>query len=154
MWMDVYSACLAASTVQDLSCFLFLYWGLSPPTTAERTSVWPCRKAGRRAFAHIHIQSGALCKDVGLYFHFIQLFPDNNTNICRTVPQQGGPVWWIPSSLGNYSAPYKSVRLPVGSLNVSTKGSYYILTTAGFSYLAQHFSRDSRNLTQKTCEIV
>ena len=103
---------------------------------------------------HIYIQSGTLCKDVGLYFHFIQLFPDNNTNICRTVPQQGGPVWWIPTSLPNYSAPYKSVRLPVGSFNVSKKGSYYILTTAGFSYLAQRFSRDSRNLTQKTCEIV
>ena len=103
----------------------------------------------------LHTYRAAHCgKDVGLYFHFIQLFPDNNTNICRTVPQEGGPVWWIPTSLGNYSAPYKGVRLPVGSLNVSTKGSYYILTTAGFSYLAQRFSRDSRNLTQKTCQIV
>ena len=104
---------------------------------------------------HTYTYRAAHCgKDVGLYFHFIQLFPDNNTNICRTVPQQGGPVWWIPTSLANYSAPYKGVRLPVGSFYVSTKGSYYILTTAGFSYLAQRFLCDSRNLTQKSCEIV
>ena len=115
---------------------------------------WP--QCDRRAFAHIHIQSGALWQGRWpLFSGFHSAFPwqqqPTSAELYRNKAVRSGEYLLV---IANYSALYKGVRLPVGSLNMSKKGSYYILTTAGFSYLAQRFLCDSRNLTQKSCEIV
>ena len=94
----------------------------------------------RRAFAHIYTYRAAHCgKDVGLYFHFIQLFPDNNTNICRTVPQQGGPVWWIPTTYSKLQRPLYGCKITGWFLECVKKGKLLDFDNGGLFLFSATF---------------
>ena len=95
---------------------------------------------GEPLHTYTHTERRTVARTLAFIFRISFSFSlTTTTNICRTVPQQGGPVWWIPTTYSKLQRPLYGCKITGWFLECVKKGKLLDFDNGGLFLFSATF---------------